>query len=648
MFDMDLYIKRKWYENKLWTGVFELPADKDGDCRSLHGVNNVGKTTLIKKLADRFNQSEHPYVYYYYTTVAGKESRWHFWQSLFKQMQKDFTCECMKKAPNPSEEQRNDVLEAFRWFSENDICEIEKNSRASGSSYEDVFTNLRLMGFKIILVIDEFDMCDVMCKKGDGQFFLQLFGLSKKSGTGQHHSIILVSRRHVKTIEHDMSGGSHLADAYDDILLQGFNNSEMQEYFNSYSKLECGVLDDDSKRDVIYYCGRNPGLLMTMREAVDDYYNQYGKIDVHRSAAKKMGQLTSSYDRMIELMKNEPIVFSKGGLSYDQGVQSDLYGSTIWCFDAFVENFIGPITFEGSVHKSFMDHLRDRGFVSKFDNDDPKVEDSFCYSSLLSMAGLCNDEKAVEYEPLCLYIVDYIRNRHLVGDRYRLAKLLDTAECKLRSAIEKRLRQQFGATWEDTLKTQMQYYSFLEKKEGYLTMLQKQYDANNGDARGISVSIMDVLSFDNYYKIARKFGLNGFYCHLDDPPKASSFLADCRNLHAHHNFRVLDAINAKYLSTLCENLIKGIEEEEFRMEITSINPDDYVGKTVTMTDTVLRLPRRNMAGIIMGTNYCITLPPRELTDINAEDLNGKDLQVKIVKWNPNQANPHFEATLIIE
>ena len=159
---------------------------------------------------------------------------------------------------------------------------------------------------------------------------------------------------------------------------------------------------------------------------------------------------------------------------------------------------------------------------------------------------------------------------------------------------------------------------------------------------------MDVLSFSDYYQIARKFGLLGFYCYLEDASRQSSFLTDCRNLHAHHNFRVLDAYNAKHLGTLCEDLIKGIEEQEFRMEITPNNPNDYYGKIVTMTETVLRLPRRNMAGVILGTKYRVTLPPRELTDINAEDLVDQDLQVKIVKWDPNQANPHFEATLIIE
>lgn len=78
MTNAGLYIKRDWYEKKLWNTIFGVPANIDGDCRSLHGVNNAGKTTLIEKLAERFNQTEHPYVYYYYTTVAGKESRWDF------------------------------------------------------------------------------------------------------------------------------------------------------------------------------------------------------------------------------------------------------------------------------------------------------------------------------------------------------------------------------------------------------------------------------------------------------------------------------------------------------------------------------------------------------------------------------------------
>lgn len=647
MTNAGLYIKRDWYEKKLWNTIFGVPANIDGDCRSLHGVNNAGKTTLIEKLAKRFNQTEHPCVYYYYTTVAGKESRWDFWQDLFVKMQKDFTCECMEKAPNPLQNERELVLSAFKWFSERDLSEIEQ-SAISKRLYECVFSNLRLMGFKIILVIDEFDMCDVMCKKGDGQFFIELFGLSKKAGKGQHHSVILVSRRHVKTIEHDMAKGSHLADAYEDILLQGFNNSEMQRYFDSYADLECGVLNDDSKRDVIYYCGRNPGLLVTMREAIGDYFDQYGIIDVHKAAKKKMGQLTSSYDRMITLMQEEPIVISKHGLSYDQGIRSDLYGSTIWCFDVFVENFIGPITFEESTHKSYMDHLRDCGFALTYDKDDKQAEDSFHFASLLSMAGLCNNDSEEVYEPLCLYLVEHIRNRHLESERYRLAWLLDTAECRLRSAIRNQLGQRFGDKWEESLVTEMQYYSFITDKGRYLTMLQRQIAANNGEARGITGSILDVLSFSDYYQIARKFGLIGFYCYLDDASRQSSFLTNCRNLHAHHNFRVLDASNAKHLGTLCEDLIKGIEEQEFRMEITPNNPNDYYGKIVTMTETVLLLPRRNMAGVILGTKYRVTLPPRELTDINAEDLVGQDLQVKIVKWDPNQANPHFEATLIIE
>ena len=59
-----------------------------------------------------------------------------------------------------------------------------------------------------------------------------------------------------------MQEGSNIQDAYPAVALAGFTNSELHEYFDTYRDLPCGELPEDKKQEIVYICGRSPGLLM--------------------------------------------------------------------------------------------------------------------------------------------------------------------------------------------------------------------------------------------------------------------------------------------------------------------------------------------------------------------------------------------------
>lgn len=658
------YIHRGSIEKALWEDVFALPADEDGPCLAINGPNNVGKTSMMKELIRQFNEKTHENVYCFYTSLYGCKSIISFWSSLFLEMRNQLTEQALRKAPRADNEQIDNLLKALKYCSEFDPT-ADSLSKFN-VRYSQIFPQLRKIGIKIILIIDEFDLADenyTLCPKGDGDFFGKLFNLAPKGISINTHSVILVCRRHVSTIEHDMAGGSHLADAYDTYVLRGFSNIEMDEYFRSFEGLPCGMPDTEMVRDIIYYCGRNPGLLTRMRDKL-----RYDSSKcIARIFTQNQTDFTSSYDRMIDLMRKEYI------------------NKDLSCFSAFLENFIGPVTVDDyEVHKRRMDRLYSRGFVTEAVTNKgiapvaSWLPNGLSMTNLFAIAGLEEDRGDEFYEPLSLHFVQYVKNDYLPSDESNLTRLLVHAELRCRQGILLYYSRLFGDDWESTIDgTIIEESEKLALKRVFLKSLKRQIEANNGGMRGITGSILDVLSFSEYYTIIQRSNLLTFVRFLSNPQKDMAFLSDCRNLHAHKNMNVLDQEHCNRLRRICEALLKGItsslEElqqlseadfDELRDQILhpgetprreaervpAEDPTDLEHSIVCIESTEFKPVRRNLVGLISGTSFKVSVPAIvfDARDESASKYAGITVRVKLLKWENNPASPHFIATLDLE
>lgn len=658
----NLYIHRGCIENELWDMVFALPAEEDGPCLAINGPNNIGKTTMIKEMIRRFNSGTHENVYCYFTSLAGVSSITQFWLRLFREMKKDLSEPVLRSAPKADDERVDNLLAAFQWFSE---FKSETDSSDFDSWYNDIFPTLREIGIKIILIIDEFDLADKtykLCPEGDGDFCGKLFDLAPKGSSMNTHSVLLVCRRHVSTIEHDMAGGSHLADAYHTRVLRGFTNAEMDEYFRSFEGLPCGMPDTEMVQDIIYYCGRNPGLLIRMR----DFLRYDSTKSVARIFKQNRTEFTHTYDRMIKLMHDEQI------------------DNALSCFDVFLEDFIGPLNDTLERHEHLMDELHSRGFLTAaVTNKDIApvaswLPNGLSMTNLFAIAGLEEDRGDEFYEPLSLYFVQYIKDFYLPSEENNLTRLLVQAELHCRQGILSYYSCLFGDDWESTIDgTIIEESEKLSLKRVFLKSLKRQIEANNGGMRGITGSILDVLSFSEYYTIIQRSNLLTFVRFLSNPQKDMAFLSDCRNLHAHKNMNVLDQEHCNRLRRICEALLKGITSsledlqqlseadfDELRNQIlhpgeaprredervSAEDPTDLEHSIVCIESTEFKPVRRNLVGVISGTSIKVSVPAIvfDARDESASKYAGITVRVKLLKWENNPASPHFIATLDLE
>ena len=657
----EIFIGRRQEMDRLWRDVFGIPASEMGPCYSLIGPNNIGKTALISQMARRFKEHAVPNVYYISTTLMGMDSEWMFLIMLVCSLKNEVTEERLRAAPYADDKYISNILDAYAFFdNEENWADTESNKfniRAT-QHWNNLFSSYRRIGIRLIVSIDEFDIAKKLCKRG--MLFGKLFGLCPKAKESSGHTVILISRRSVSNIEHDMENGSTLASGYPTILLKGFNNEELEEYFASYSAFKCGMPDEDARRQILYYCGRNPGLLMLMRHEAG-LLEASRPLIVQELYCKNRLDFEAAYNRMSELMK-------------DERTSSNV---DVKCFEIFLEAFIGPVSSEPDVFKAGLEGLENHGFALQ----SPPGGDIY------SLAGLDDFDGAdsTVYEPMSPYFVQYVTERFLPNEKENLCNLLVKTEMTLREAIDEIGTFIYTETWDSVIdgflprEKQSQRQSFYKR-------LQESSTANNASVRGIRNTLLNVLSFRDYLDLCRQnWGLmNGFFRYFKTNTAiqhAIDCLYEARNLHSHKNFMVLDRPHCAELRNICNQLVPGIEQtiNQFKENpeafvqsgsTAAIGPagdgagDDehtnapsvsdemgrYIGE-IALLHAHLAKRNGNIAGIITleGKDYNASISRNTLSLLNIDisQLIQSPCDVRITNWDPNPANQHFGVEPII-
>lgn len=610
----ELFIGRRAICERFRRDVFFVEDGSYGHSYSLIGPNGIGKTTLIRHLSDELEAANLPNVYYFSTVLEDISTTfWGYWSELILQFADVIDEDKLNSAPNKNDDVKERILKVYQFFNDNlDEINEEKFLGRAISHLNRIFKYYTKLGIRIIITIDEFDRAKDIFK--DGRFFQRLFGLTEKGASNLNLSIITISRRSVSTIAHHMQEGSNFLDAFPAEALRGFNNDELEEYFSTYKELPTGELSESTRQQIICLCGRSPGLLMSMRHEI----MHFGTADIGEIYSQKSEFIKNAFNRMCTLMETEYVDRNK----------------SITSMSVFIQQFIGPVYTKNLREK--VDRLYDYGFITRAD---PNEENVFELSGLKEY----RDKESLIYEPLSPFFVDYIKDVIVPNDEITLAGLLERTERAVRQVLFEALSLEYPDTWETVLSDDV------PQKDDYLEQLRIVAARNDSASRNISISKLNVLAFNDYFKIIRNHWdiMSGYFTLYDSRSALQAdmkLLNTCRNTSAHLNLEILNDPGREDLKKACELMLKSMaiaQEKEAggaddRPERSLNELDSYIGREVELTQLEVT-SLGGLRGIISGASYGASLSRNHLREkgVSAYAYLGQTVRVRITRWDYN-------------
>lgn len=623
MSSQNLFIGRTNELDRLRKDVFFVEPGSHGYCYSLIGLNGIGKTTLIRYLSEEFFNNQPDKTFYFATTLEDGTTFWTYWTNLLQRFSEEIDEEFISSLfEHPKMAQRNAITKiknVYRLVNSGwDNVGTDAYRSQLIQSLNDLFRYYTILGIRIILTIDEFDRAQLIFT--NGQFFQRLFDLTPKGSlSALNLSIITISRRRVSTIAHHMQEGSNFEDAFPPLALKGFSDTELAAYFDTYAQLPCGLLSKEVQKQILYLCGRSPGLLMGLRHEFEVMSEP--NTDIGWIYAEHGQFIKNAYSRMITLMES---TFA------DRAHQNPL-------LEVFIQKFIGP------AHDDNFDVelplLYDYGFVTKGSAE----------SNIFTLSGAHLGENGshtgseVVYEPIAPYFVEYIKHTIIPNDLANLSSLLIKAEKLIRELIEKEMRKAFPDTWEDIIN------GYAGKKDYYLETLQIR--ALQNDFSSSSISKLNVISFKEYYYIINNHWSIFSKYFSAYPSKnalfaAMSLLSESRNDSAHLNLVVYNGESRRKLREACNLFISCVETPpaaNLDPNIPTSLTDDQIeklvseGATFTFCCQAIKMPKRNLRGIIKEYGYPAGVAQKNLAAFcfTSDPKVGDEFAAVIERWDNN-------------
>lgn len=608
-----IFIGREEICRRLRRDVFRVEDGSFGRCYSLVGPNGIGKTMLIRHMAEEFNACPIPDTYYFSTVLEDGCTFWSFWSEVILQFADQIGKEQLAGVPEYDKRLVEKILSTYRFFDENlgNIDNDKESMSRAVTLLNRLFLYYKQLGIRIIITIDEFDRARTIF--GDGQFFQRLFGLTGKGASNLNLSIITISRRSVCTIAHHMQEGSNFQDAYPPLTLKGFSNTEMEQYFATYERLGAEPLTEKEKQEIVCLCGRNPGLLMGMRHEIELLEN--GEVEISQIYTEHGAFVRTAYERMCTLMKSEYVNQEK----------------TMSSMDIFIQQFIGPIYMEKISER--LEKLYQYGFITKCGQNEENVYE-------LSGLREYRDRGNLIYEPMSPYFVDYVKDFVVPDELNSLAGLLERTERDIRQVLQETISAEYPDTWEEVIDQDV------PKKDDYLDKLREVAVQNDAAARNLSVSKLNVLAFMDYYKIIRNhwdivkryFSL---YDTLYELKADLETLNTSRNTSAHLNLEILNDRGRRGLRGICTFLLENIETGRNGEPVPDKDgqkpgEDEVIGKTVELTNLELT-STGVLRGVIAESTMWATLSKKHLKEkgIYAREHVGRSVKVRIIRWDNN-------------
>lgn len=672
--DIDMFIGRQHQMKYLKEMIFTTNPEKGFSC-SLRGPNGIGKTYLKNHILEQFQEeldvTENRNVFVI-DVFMHSASYYEFFLSIFKEAAACLSEEVLNNAPVTN---RAPMAKLRQYLSIiRSIDEINAQSIARiRELLRNFFSATSALGFYFILIIDEFDNAIELYPRetDNGELFRTLFELSAKVGKFKRLSVMLISRRRAGTIAHHMESGSNFDDAYpaDETVLRGFDEREMAEYYQSFSELPCGELSEKIKKEISFYVGGHPGLLMSIRTHIRLYCDQQEEIRIIDIYRKNGSGIRTAFSRMIGLLKSEYT---------DRANQ-------VPAMSAFKQMFNLVPTYDANLRNQAQ-LLYDFGFVT--DVDPGTVE---TIEDISPESEKCLDViREAWYAPLSKQFLIYVKENLPIAEKNETHRLIDATEMKFRDFLQKHLQRIYGDTWQDQIDT-------TEFSKGdFWENLQKDAQEYGALSRGVEVSVLDVLAFYNLGKIVKRHWerLKPYFPSFrtkNELYDACYTLTKYRNCCMHGTLKILGVEQHNELKKICGLLMADFDRymdgkvdeeslaEPLQTDTSSIHngsteegqvngqvapsaghviqsilsPLDFQARSEKYNGTEhdfkceTKKPRGNLIGTLIDINMPASIAPKDASKITDADPIGKVYRVRIEQWDNGPMAQKFNVVPIV-
>ena len=177
---------------------------------------------------------------------------------------------------------------------------LESNDRFDFiTSLNEYFKTLKILKYKVIVIIDEFDKANKIFTDEDFQTLRELSYVPDRK-----ICIVTTSRKSIKEIQHQVGESSNYDGICEKYYLGMFDEDDMDEFWDRYE--DCLKADDEYKFLVKYYAGNHPWLLdfisHEMYSLKENNSNIYHKFQSFNLEFMKM------LDSMAKVLKEEDLL----------------------------------------------------------------------------------------------------------------------------------------------------------------------------------------------------------------------------------------------------------------------------------------------------------------------------------------------------
>ena len=245
--------------------------------KAIIGLPRIGKTSLALNVFDNVDNC-------IYINLGESNCYEEIWQNIAKKIKKYL------KKNNINIDRIKEDFEEIKsknpeWI---DFMESVKN----------IFIELK--DLKFIIVLDEFDKAkDLFKRTAHFELFRTIF-----SDQQYNVSAMLLSRRKLITIEGNFLQSSTFHLSFDEIPLGGFDDSEIEEYYNKFT--ENGIeLNNEQKGEIEYYAGRSPYLLSIIGDNIIKSAENNEPIDIQKIFLNKCSSINDYYRDCISKLEED-------------------------------------------------------------------------------------------------------------------------------------------------------------------------------------------------------------------------------------------------------------------------------------------------------------------------------------------------------
>ena len=596
-----MIISRNTYNVELkdtFEKIFVMEPPERGSICIIQGPHRVGKSELYRKWRKEWMQkyndlgAREKLVFCGAVTLVNVESLHDVWEMIASEVREGLEDE-YKKALYSENSEFKKITEC--------IDAIEDRTTEIGvttltKKIKKLLSECKKRGIHIIIIIDEMNNIMSEDKNAIGKNFFSTLRALDNSSDDVAVSFLLCSQVGMEEVIRDDDYDSILQNAKS-IKLRGFNYEEINEFLDNV-KRHGQEIDEQTKKRLLFYCGRFPGFLGKMCEDVR-FENSVAGVDKHfyanlhsktffEEGEKKTKPFDGIYQWFYKKMRAIKFITEEG---------NEISG-----LDVFDQCFVGPEFYTEFELEEWLEILYNKGLIEKtiknVDGKNVHIYDEIAESiegSEFKEIGEASFAKKVGYEPIAPYFVEYVRQsryKNMESEIREIRRKVRKVECHIRKLLynyfvqaDEKENHEAGIEiekWDRICERMLKVIT--TKESGGKRNLDKAGYWNGKDSEGLKEKVkaskkyeytpLDVLSFPNYHEIivwkekpdesakCWEFvkGYLSYYASdnkIDDLKKDFNVLRDARNSFAHENAEagLADATVRKQIREICERIL---------------------------------------------------------------------------------------------